>query len=235
MTQVLPNPSLLSTTNPPSSSSNRQSSSKLLRFERCPECASRGLDTSGDNLGVYDDGHSYCFSCEYYHSPTSKASATQLGFSYQYCPWRGISSSTFESFGCQTKCDEGGQPISVGFRYPNGDIKVRLIDKKEFYWITKSPEKHGLFGRDRFAAGSSKTLIITEGEMDAISFWQALKVPAVSVSSSNSAVTDCTVDRSWCNSFEKIYLGFDGDVAGLDAKHPVANLFELRNVYNVKI
>jgi len=39
--------------------------SQLLYKTRCPACAERGADRSGDNLGVYDDGHSYCFSCGY--------------------------------------------------------------------------------------------------------------------------------------------------------------------------
>lgn len=40
-----------------------QSSSHLLYKTRCPACAENGKDRSGDNLGVYSDGHSYCFSC----------------------------------------------------------------------------------------------------------------------------------------------------------------------------
>jgi len=33
---------------------------------RCPKCAELGKDRSGDNLVVYSDGHSYCYSCGYY-------------------------------------------------------------------------------------------------------------------------------------------------------------------------
>lgn len=36
--------------------------------ERCPKCATMGKDTRGDNLAVYNDGHSYCFGCGYYRS-----------------------------------------------------------------------------------------------------------------------------------------------------------------------
>lgn len=36
--------------------------------ERCPECAKSGRDRHHDNLGVYSDGHKYCFSCGYYES-----------------------------------------------------------------------------------------------------------------------------------------------------------------------
>lgn len=39
--------------------------SYVIRKERCPDCARLGKDQSGDNLAVYSDGHSYCYSCGY--------------------------------------------------------------------------------------------------------------------------------------------------------------------------
>lgn len=33
---------------------------------RCPQCARQGKDQSKDNLAVYSDGHSYCYSCGYH-------------------------------------------------------------------------------------------------------------------------------------------------------------------------
>lgn len=37
-----------------------------LYHAQCPNCASVGKDLSGDNLGVYDDGSTYCFGCGLY-------------------------------------------------------------------------------------------------------------------------------------------------------------------------
>ena len=34
--------------------------------EACPSCRKMGRDRHGDNLGIYDDGSAYCFSCGYY-------------------------------------------------------------------------------------------------------------------------------------------------------------------------
>jgi hypothetical protein len=48
--------------------------SKFLRHEQCPKCAKRGADRRGNNLGVWDDGGAYCFSCGYRRSPTFKSS-----------------------------------------------------------------------------------------------------------------------------------------------------------------
>jgi hypothetical protein len=38
---------------------------QFVKHKRCPECASVGKDLAGDNLAVYNDGSTYCFSCGY--------------------------------------------------------------------------------------------------------------------------------------------------------------------------
>jgi len=35
----------------------------ILRHEQCPRCHEQGRDNGKDNLGVYSDGHSWCYSC----------------------------------------------------------------------------------------------------------------------------------------------------------------------------
>lgn len=40
----------------------------ILYKSRCPACAEKGKDKHGDNLAVYADGHTYCYSCGYYTS-----------------------------------------------------------------------------------------------------------------------------------------------------------------------
>jgi hypothetical protein len=51
--------------------------SYVIRQERCPRCAKLGKDTSHDNLAVYSDGHSYCFSCGNVHKRTNKIQTFQ--------------------------------------------------------------------------------------------------------------------------------------------------------------
>src|SRR5258708_1285241 len=212
--------------------------SKLIRRERCPKCAEEGRDTSEDNLGVYDDGHVYCFSCQYY-SPTRSLVGDRLDgrktYTYEFLPWRNITKKTFQTFGSFTKINSIGAPVSIGFKYPNGDYKVRLIDKKEFYWVKGgSNEPNGLFGQDKFTPGSHKYVTITEGELDALSLHQVLGSPVVSVSSATAAVRDCTHSRSWLNSYERIYLAFDNDTNGRSATAAVARLFDRDKVFQVK-
>ena len=38
---------------------------RLVNKERCPACAKKGKDRSEDNLGRYEDGHAWCYSCGY--------------------------------------------------------------------------------------------------------------------------------------------------------------------------
>ncbi len=49
-----------------------------MKTEQCPRCHALGKDTRRNNMAVYDDGHSYCFSCRYYvPSPTTVTSLKQ--------------------------------------------------------------------------------------------------------------------------------------------------------------
>lgn len=49
----------------------------FLYNEVCPRCRKKGNDKSGDNLGVYSDGHAHCWSCGFYRPPTC-ASVTRI-------------------------------------------------------------------------------------------------------------------------------------------------------------
>jgi len=155
-------------------------------------------------------------------------------YTYEYLPWRGVTKEVMKFYDCKTKIDAEGVPVSLGFKYPNGAHKVRRLDAKEFY-TSGEINKEGLFGTDRFAAGSHKYVTITEGELDALSLYQAIRAPVVSVHSATSALRDCTHSRSWLGSFERVYLCFDNDAAGRDATRAVARLFEFNKVFVVPL
>lgn len=204
--------------------SPQRTQSKLVRHEQCPRCREDGRDTKADNLGVYDDGHEYCYACSYYKHPI-KGDMSDT-FTYEYLPHRGLTKSTLEFYDIKTKVDTEGKPVSTGFKYPWGGYKVAPWDKKEFYWEPTGSSKAGLFGRDKFAAGSHRAVTITEGERDAPSIYQVVGSPCVSVRSSSSAVADVIADRSWVDSHDRIYLAFDNDAAGKAALKAVARLFD---------
>lgn len=190
----------------------------------CPNCP------SSDAYCIADDGHGYCFSCNYY-KPRDQDFVDE-SFSYEFLPLRGVTADSFRFYDSATKINAEGKPVEVGFKYPNGSYKIRTLDKKGFY-SKGEIGKAGLFGRNKFAAGSHSTLIITEGELDAISLWQVTRCPVVSVHSASSARTDVGMDRSWCNSFSRILLAFDADEPGREAAHQVASLFDYNKVYSV--
>lgn len=204
-------------------------SSIVERHIPCPSCVST------DAYCLYDDGHGYCFSCEYLYLPNRTNDLND--FTYEFLPWRGVSKDTMEFYGVKTKINADGKPVSLGFPYQDGSFKVRTLDKKEFYTVGATTA--GLFGRDKFTAGAHKWITITEGELDALSLHQALqrthgKVPVVSVHSASSAERDAAVDRSYLNDYERIYLAFDDDAPGREAASRVARLFDYNKVYHVK-
>lgn len=192
----------------------------------CPVCP------SSDAYCLYDDGHGFCYSCNYLYKPNKDY--TLEDFSYEYLPWRGVSADTFRLYDCKTKIDGAGKPLSIGFRYADGIFKVRRLDEKAFHTVGDIAPA-GLFGKDKFPLGTHKYVTITEGELDACSYHQVLRSPVVSVQSSSSAVRDCSVDRTWLNSFERIYLAFDSDSVGRAAIERVAKLFDYNKVYVVKL
>lgn len=189
---------------------------------------------------MYDDGHEYCFAGHGLIKGDPE-SFNLTDYTYEYLPWRGISKETMEIYDAKTKIDEDGKPIGIGFKYPNDTYKVRYFEpdasgKKRFEWVPKGAAKPGLFGRDRFSSGTHKYVTITEGEVDALSLYEVLHAPVVSVQSSSSAARDCAsdADRAWLNSFERIYLAFDDDEHGRQALQEVARLFDYNKLYHVR-
>src|SRR5579872_1404780 len=205
----------------PSNSTN----SKIVDLHiSCPVCP------SSDAYCTYEDGHGYCYSCNYYKP---KDGIDLTNYTYEYLPTRGINSETFKFYDVRTKIDADGKPFEQGYPYSNGAFKIRTLGEKGFY--TKGDiQKAGLFGRNKFGPGSNRSVTITEGELDALSLYQVLKSPVVSVRSSGSARLDASIDRSYLNSFERIYLAFDGDEPGRAAAAEVARLFDYNKVYDVR-
>lgn len=204
----------------------KQGSSKITEQHiPCPSCP------SSDAYCVYDDGHGHCFSCGF-HKFADDNTLNDTTFTYEYLPFRGISASTFKKYGALTKIDGMGKPIEIGYPERNGSFHIRTLDKKGFYH--KGEYKAGCFGVDKFIAGGHRHIIITEGYEDALTLHEVLRVPVVSVHSSASAKLDCSTDRSYLNSYERIYLAFDGDEPGSDAALEVAKLFDYSKVYVIK-
>lgn len=157
-------------------------------------------------------------------------------FTYEYLPWRGVTKETMAVYDVKTKIDAEGKPVSIGFPYTNDALKVRKFDvpKDEAFYSVGAIGEQGLFGKNRFTPGVHKYVTITEGELDALSLHQILHAPVVSVQSSVTGVRDCTIDRAWLNTFERIYLAFDADEQGRRCCREVAKLFDFNKLYVVR-
>lgn len=199
---------------------------------KCPKCP------SSDAYTEYEDGHGFCFSCNTFFSNDrdDQRSTKPESVSLEYLPWRGVSASTMRAMGIQTRVGDDGKPISIVYKYPKAGAKVRLLDEKKFAseGDMGTPQ---LFLSDRFPAGTSRYITITEGEQDALSFLEIMgtKWPCVSPRSSSSAKKDCAANIDYLNSFERIYLCLDDDEVGLKAARQIASLFDFNKVYLVKL
>lgn len=117
---------------------------------------------------------------------------------------------------------------------PTG-FKERGIQEKTFKFNGNA--KADLFGQSAFSKGG-KSVTITEGEFDAMAAYQMLFMtePCVSViNGASGAVQDCKRNYEWLDSFDKINVCFDSDVAGQNAALAVAELFDPRKVRLVKM
>lgn len=113
--------------------------------------------------------------------------------------------------------------------FPYGPaLKVRR-EGKVFSWDGNKKDKSvPLFGMDRFAPGSAKMIVVTEGEFDAMAAYQmqGSKYPSVSVrNGAQGALADCQAAYDWLDSFQTIVIAFDADKPGQEAAKKVAELF----------
>jgi len=155
--------------------------------------------------------------------------------SYSYHPHRSISASTMEFYNVLTEFVDG-KPTRSAFVYPNKAIKFRAYDHKEF-WSEGPMNEAGCFGTDRFDSGGRDTIVITEGEYDALASYEALRGSAavISVRSASSAKRDCAKDYQYINSFGRIVIAFDNDEPGQAAARSVSTLFDFSKVYHCRM
>lgn len=211
---------------------------RVVRREQCPDCRFKKRDISKDNLAVYDDGHKYCYACGYYEGGKQSVSVPSSidDSSLQFVAWRSINEETMRFFGVKTMVSEVGEPLSIVFPYGTSGAKVRSLKSKSFV-STGEMKDAGLFGKERFPAGSARSITVTEGELDTLSVHQMMGRgnASVSVRSAGQALRDCQQDHEYLNSFERIYLCFDNDEPGQTALKEVAKLFDVNKVYAVKL
>ena len=224
--------------------------SKYLYHTACPRCRENGRDHKGNNMAVYEDNSTYCFSCGYTEQPererkeyykmeqkekkTNKTPIIQSG-SFQNLTARGISKETCELYNYQIG-EYKGEPCQIANLYDNkGQViaqKIRMKDKK--FVMLGDNSKALMFGQQLFRGLDSKQLVITEGEIDCLTISQLWenKYPVVSIKNGASAgKNDILNNIEWIEGFDKVIFAFDMDYVGRQAACECAELLSPHKAY----
>ena len=218
----------------------------------CPKCH------SSDNVVVYreDNGmiHGYCFSpdCDFQfwekdeekvkekYPPVSYSLGKVEGlipFEYVELTKRGISEEVARAYFYGVGVYKG-EPVQVAnYLDPDRQIvaqKLRFKDKR-FKWVGNTKSEKLLFGQHLWK-GEGDMVVITEGEIDALSVAQAFKmrVPVVSIPDGAGSTAKALAQHlDWIEGFNRIVLALDNDNAGEAAAKKAAEILTPGKVYIV--
>jgi twinkle protein len=192
----------------------------LLFKSACPNCS------SSDGFGTYDDGHGYCFVCKTYQEVENKRQSRhkkntrQIDGTVRAIPKRHLTEQTCQKWQYQQGQFEG-EPVQIAnYLDVKGNViaqKVRFQNKDfKFLGNTHAVELYGQWiWRD-----GGKMVVITEGEIDALSVSQLQnhKWPVVSIpNGASSAVKAIKKSLDWLENFETVIFLFDNDKPGREA------------------
>ena len=204
----------------------------------CPSCG------SSDAYSEYSDGHGYCFACCKYFPPTDGAPKiestkkeakglipiSELSFSALNA--RGINKDTCQKLKyyvgeynekpCQVACyyDLQGNIVGQKIRFPDKTFSVR------------GKIGNCLFGSQLWESG--KKIVITEGEIDAltVSQLQGNQWPVVSIpNGAQAAKKAIEANLEYLSKFDQIILMFDMDEPGRKAVEDCSKVLPAGKAY----
>jgi len=203
---------------------------------------------SSDARQIYEDGTSFCFSCQQFFPKVEGEVYVDQDVNYnkqkkltideiKEYPIRGfkernITKEVCEFFKVKVSYNTEGEIDTHYYPYDNGNAyKIRTLPKT-FKWINKSAS---LFGIENFQPGG-KRIVITEGEIDAMTVAQASlnkykKIfPVVALSSAVMAHTTLLEAREFLRSFNEVVLCLDNDEAGEKATKEAISIIGIDKV-----
>lgn len=251
--------------------SENKSNYRVLRKEACPRCRSKNQDNSGDNLVVYADSDnnesSHCFSCGYTRaSKEFKKESYEDRYEYNIemsgeftvdmwsrlkettgvdpRGYRGLTKETCSYYGIRHNFDEMGQVTHQYYPVTKNSelvgIKWRDASKK----FTNRGEANAdcdLFGQVAFRTTTSKTVVITSGEIDCLSLFQVLRnyteskgwepVPVVSSIIGEGGLKQYQNQYEWLNKFDKIIICPDNDAPGQEYLHKIIKVLPRNKLF----
>ena len=190
---------------------------------------------SSDANSLYSDGHTFCFSCETYGQPDEEERIVEsvvkdVNFKtgeYKPLVKRNLTEKTTRFWDYQV-----GDGLHIAnFKDANGKTvaqKLRYPDKT--FAIVGDMKQAVLFGQNLWRDGG-RTVVITEGELDALSMSQAFdhKWAVVSVKTGAAgAKRDIKKSLEWLEKFESVVFMFDNDDVGQQSALECAALLSPR-------
>ena len=208
-----------------------EESSEFISHEPCPYCG------SSDAMARYSDGHGWCYSChQYEHTDGAAAPKTThnvvkmqtfISGEIEDLPKRKLNKDTCSKWDYRLG-SYNGKPVQIAtYKDNEGAIiaqKLRFSNKD--FMILGDASNMGLFGQHLWADGG-KMLVVTEGEIDAMSVSQTqqLKWPVVSVPNGAPAAAKAIAKNiSYVEKFETVVFMFDQDEHGRAAAKQCAAL-----------
>ena len=215
---------------------------RFVAHEPCDACG------SSDARAIYDNGErgyaAYCFSCTDHQTfdqdfqPTSSAAASELVQAankakpegllqgeIQAIPARGISQEVCKKFGYRVGTYQG-QPVQIATYYDPGGTPVaqKIRFKNKDFKLLGDGKKLPLFGSHRWQGGNR--LVITEGELDAMSVASVMHATACVSLPAGAAAAVRAIKDNWdyVAQFKEVILCFDMDDPGRKAAIEVAEL-----------
>jgi twinkle protein len=195
---------------------------EFVRHLPCEACG------SSDANGLYDDGHTWCFSCGKYVPPdgTTHSNGERRvinGFmtgEAQAIQSRGLTEETCRKFGYRVAHHNGHAFQVADYRDAEGTLVAQKVRRKDkTFTVIGGGKDMPLFGANLWQAGG-KRIVVTEGEIDAMSVSQAFgnRWPAVSIPNGSKSAK-AAIERSleYLESFEQVVLCFDMDEPGREA------------------
>ena len=192
--------------------------SEFLHHEPCEVCG------SSDAKAVYTDGHTFCFSCQtttrnddkklYMNDVQLKGIPTRLGK-------RQISQKTCEFY----KVFTDGDTLRFPYYSSSGKIQGFKVKNKQKEFYYEGTRTDTLFGQNLFA-DKGKRIVISEGELDALSIFEAMPGWAACSIGHGCAGAKKDIQKQipYLQGYNEIVLFFDNDSHGKKATQEVASI-----------
>ena len=192
----------------------------LKTHRTCPQCDANG------SYSIWANGSGYCHSCEGTgirgEADPDKEAKVQREYkpmptdlTMMVYPMRGVDRDVEEFYGTMTGVSADGDPMTRVYAYPHRP-KLRVLPKD--FSKNKGFTNDYLCGMDKFNAGSSKYLTITEGEEDMHAAYQILgkTFPVVSLpgASTVKSVLQNKESYDFIKAYSAIIIATDSDKAG---------------------